>query len=268
MFIAISLMTSFSILLVMMFLARQRENTFLRQYQLIVTLRQLLLLIRQSRSNTHYGISAKQQLAAQLENLNHLLADKSSQLIAKSRFENKPNYRTFQTMLKALTLDWKTRSIAKNQMVHGKAIRHCLFLIDEVMMSWLIESGRQDLSAEYHYNWQRIVDAMEVLTQLRISIQEIHSTVGFEQAQLHSDKMRKVINQLSIISPLTLTSPACNKALQTLGELINNPDFPHDSHALYELTNDISLNIARVYDQILSDLIEQLYIPLPNERFA
>ncbi|MGF1741618.1 hypothetical protein L4C34_11200 [Vibrio profundum] len=268
MFIAISLLTSFSILLVMMFLAKQRENTFLRQYQLIVTLRQLLLLIRQSRSNTHYGISAEKNLASQLTNLNSRLTDKSHQLVTISPFESKPNYRVFQQMLKSLTLDWRTRSVAKNQMVHGKAIRHCLFLIDEVMIAWLVESGRQDLSTEYHHHWQQIVDAMEVLTKLRISIQDISTKEGFQQAQYCCDKMRRTINQLSIISPLTLTSPACNKALQTLSELINNPDFPHTTQALYDLTNDISLNIARVYDQILSDLIEQLYLPLPMERIA
>lgn len=60
----------------------------------------------------------------------------------------------------------------KNQRLHGKLIRHCMYLMDDVVLAWLAESGREELSDEYHMNWQQIFDAMETLTQLRLCIDD------------------------------------------------------------------------------------------------
>ncbi|MCL9782623.1 hypothetical protein M9194_14400 [Vibrio sp. S4M6] len=268
MFILISILVSFSILLAMMFIAKQRHTTFANKYEVVVMLREILLLIRQSRSHSHYWLALREETQPDMSTLEAKLLEKSNQLIAISPFDNKSNYRVFQLMLGSLGKGWQERSIARNQMIHGKAIRHCLFLIDEVVITWLVQAAREDLSNEYHRNWQQVADSMEVLTQLRISIQDIHSIEGFERSKFYCDKMRRKINLLSIISPLTLTSPACSKALHTLEELINNPEFERDVDVLYQLTSDISLNIARVYDQILSDLTEQLHQPLPRVSFG
>jgi len=268
MFILISILLSCCILFSLMYLSKQRETTFTRRYEVVVVLREILFLIRQCRSKTHSSITLKNDLSGEVISINAQLTEKSNQLIAIAPFEHKATYRVFQLMLRSLTKGWQERSIARNQMIHGKTIRHCLFLIDEIIITWLVEAGREDLSAEYHQNWQQVADSMEVLTQLRISIQDIHSIEGFERSKYYCNKMRKKINQLSIISPLTLTSPACSSALETLEELINHSNYERDIDSLYHLTSDISLNIARVYDHVLSDLTEQLYVPLPKVSFA
>ncbi len=191
MFILISVLLSFSVLISLMYLSKQRDSTFSRKYDVIVILREILLLVRQCRSHTHQSIALNKDLSNEIQDIVTQLDIKSNQLIASSAIEYKANYRVFQLMLKSLTRDWQQRTIARNQMVHGKAIRHCLFLIDEIIITWLVEAGREDLSTEYHQNWHQVSDSMEVLTQFRISIQDINSTEGYERSKYYCNKLRQ-----------------------------------------------------------------------------
>ncbi|AMF94936.1 hypothetical protein AL536_15950 [Vibrio fluvialis] len=264
MFVFISMLISIGILCLMFFFAKQRESTLQRKYELLVDLRQLLYLCRQHRSATHHALMFGEHREAELSHLHDLIHEKSNHLIATAHFDNKPMYRILQLKLKALMKEWSDRSISRNQMVHGKAIRHCMFLMDEVMLAWLVESSREDLSDEYHMNWQQIIDTMDALTQLRICIEDMHTQDGRSRMQHYCDLVRRKLNQLALISPLSIASPACSKAMHLLSELHNNQAFDMDAEQLYQLTSDVSLSIAHVYDQMLADLTESLYLPLPK----
>ncbi|MDE1243042.1 hypothetical protein [Vibrio aestuarianus] len=268
MFVFISMLISIGILWFMFYLSKQRESTLQRKYELLINLRQLLLLSRQHRSITHHALISNSRRDTELNEIQDQLFQKSNQLIATAHFDNKPMYRVLQLKLKALMNEWSERSVARNQMMHGKTIRHCMFLMDEVILAWLVESSREDLSDEYHINWQQVIDAMDALTQLRICIDDMQSQDGRMRLQHYSDVVRRKMNQLALISPLTIASPSCSSALHSLGELHDHPAFDISPDKMYQITTEISLSIAHVYDQMLSDLTESLYQPLPKIAFS
>ncbi len=268
MFVVISILISLSILGFMFYLAKQRETTLQRKYELLIVLRQVLYLCRQHRGATHRALVFSENRSAELNHLHDHMREKTNHLISIAHLDNKPMYRVLQLKLKALMKDWNERTVARNQMIHGKAIRHCMFLMDEVMLAWLVEVNREDLSDEYHMNWQQIIDTMDALTQLRISIEDMGSHDGRLRLQHYSDVVRRKLNQLSLIHPMSISSPACAKAMDILGSIHDNPGYDIDLEKMYELTGDISLAVAHVYDQMLSELTESLYVPLPKLLIA
>lgn len=268
MFVVISILISLGILGFMFYLAKQRESTLQRKYELLVDLRQVLYLCRQHRSATHHALMFGEHRDAEINHLHDLMQDKTNHLIAIAHFDNKPMYRVLQLKLKALMKDWTDRTIARNQLIHGKAIRHCMFLMDEVMLAWLVDVKREDLSDEYHLNWQQIIDTMDALTQLRICIEDMDSHDGRTRLQHYCDVVRRKVNQLSLVHSISISSPACMKAIQVLGEVHDDPSYQINSEDMYNLTADISLTVSHVYDHMLSELTETLYIPLPKLLIA
>ena len=157
MFVLISLVISIGILLTMFHFSKHRQTTLQRKFDILVLLRQVLLLSRQHRSLTHQALSLQDQSHSfpELERIYDQMMEKSGELIAVAQFENKPMYRILQIKLKGLHKEWSQRSVARNQVIHGHAIRHGMFMMDEVAIAWLIESGREELSDEYHLNWHK-----------------------------------------------------------------------------------------------------------------
>ncbi|MCE0492956.1 hypothetical protein [Vibrio salinus] len=265
MFVIFSMLISVGILGFMFYLAKQRESTLQKKYDLLIDLRQVLYLCRQHRSTSHSALANKEDKNSELENFQTLLLEKTNHLISTAPLDSKPMYRVLQLKLKALITDWQKRSIARNQMIHGKAIRHCMFLMDEVMLAWLVDVNREDLSDEYHMNWQQIIDTMDALTQLRICIDDMNSSEGTSRLQRYSEMVRRKLGLLALISPLSISSPACSKAIDVLTEVNENKSFDNiNANDMYQLTSDISLSIAHVYDHMLTELTETLYQPLPK----
>jgi hypothetical protein len=88
------------------------------------------------------------------------------------------------------------------------------------------------------------------------------------RVKYYCDKTRRKLSQLSLISPLSVASPLSSKAMHTLTELNANNELEMTSDELYQLTTDVSLVISQVYDQMLSDMTESLYLPLPKVAFS
>lgn len=265
MFVIFSMLISVGILGFMFYLARQRESTLQKKYELLIDLRQVLYLCRQHRSISHQALTDKLIQNNDLERIQELFLEKTNHLISTAPMDSKPMYRVLQLKLKALITDWQSRNIARNQMIHGKAIRHCMFLMDEVMLAWLVDVNREDLSDEYHMNWQQIIDTMDALTQLRICIEDANTSEGRSRLQHYSEVVRRKLGHLSLISPLSISTPSCTKAIDILTQVHENKDVTKlEMEKLYQLTSDISLSIAHVYDHMLTELTETLYQPLPK----
>ncbi|ROV61959.1 hypothetical protein EGH82_02450 [Vibrio ponticus] len=266
MFIIISISVSVLILILIYHYSRQRSLSHQRNYQQIVTLRLVMELCRKHRAVTHHAATTDNHPAIEdtLVQIDQQLDKESSRLISLANFDHKPMYRVLQMKLKGLSDEWQQRSFARNQRIHGTAIRHCMFLIDDIALAWLLESGRADLSDEYHMNWQQVLDSMEVLTQLRICIQEIDQPIGEMRVKYYGDKVRHKLHQLSLISPLPIRSPVGTQVLEQLDELVAANKLDINQADLYQLTTDISQLIAQVYDDMLSDITQSLYQALPD----
>ncbi|WP_194438745.1 hypothetical protein [Vibrio fluminensis] len=266
MFILISISVSVLILILIYHYSRQRSLSHQRNYQQIVTLRLVMELCRKHRAVTHHAATTNNQPAADyaLKQIDKELEAQASRLVSLANFDHKPMYRVLQMKLKGLSHEWQQRSFARNQRIHGTAIRHCMFLIDDIALVWLLESGRADLSDEYHMNWQQVLDSMEVLTQLRICIQEIDQPIGEMRVKYYSDKIRHKLHQLSLISSLPIRSPIGSQVLDQLDELSSADTLKLNQQQLYQLTTDISQLIAQVYDDMLTDITQSLYQALPD----
>jgi hypothetical protein len=266
MFVLISVLVSVGTLALLFYFSNKRSGELERKFEILVLLRQLLLLCRQHRATTHQALSHKELEPAreQLANIYDSMISVSNQLIAHSPFENRPMYRILQLKLKSLHKDWDQRTVSRSQITHGKTIRHCMFLMDEIAIAWVIESGREDLSSEYHLNWQQVLDSMEVLTQLRISIQEMHTTDGLMRVKYYCDKTKRKLNQLAMIQPLLMASPCSLKSMSMLDDIHLHEKLELSEGELYQLTTDISLMVSEVYDKMLSDMTSHLYQPLPK----
>ncbi|TYW47865.1 hypothetical protein FY558_04815 [Vibrio cholerae] len=267
MFVTISLVLSLAILGLIYTLSQRKHSTQQRKFELLICLREVLALCRQHRSLTHQTLSQQEthsQTEHDLSKLQKRLLEKSEQLIQIAHFDNKPSYRILQNSLKTVLNEWEQANVAKNQRLHGKLIRHCMYLMDDVVLAWLAESGREELSDEYHMNWQQIFDAMETLTQLRLCIDDSRNENNDLRIRHYCELMQRKLNQLALISPLTLGSPVCSSAMRQLNEITDSSGLMPESHKLYQLSTELSATIAQVYDHMLNDLVESLYHPLPQ----
>ncbi|YCO04657.1 hypothetical protein ACB087_14180 [Vibrio sp. VNB-15] len=268
MFVLISTLVSIAILGGIYHLAAKREKQHARKYQLLTLLRDVVHLLRRHRAVTHYSIQHHQNHEKEIEHLHHELSNKLHLLVETSRFENKPMYRVLQIKIDKLIEQWEDNSLARNQMEHGRLIRHSLFLMDEVTIAWLAIAQRDELNDEYHINWQTVIDSLETLTQLRISIQDLGDRNGPERLRNYASVMLRRLNQLAVISPLSITSPVSARSIALLNEYITGEVDTLSEEELYDITSDLSLTVFNTYDQILSDIIETLYLPLPRLSLA
>ncbi|ELA7317558.1 hypothetical protein ACS6BV_002271 [Vibrio alginolyticus] len=268
MFVLISTLLSIAILAGIYHLSSKREQQHARKYQLLTLLRDVVHLLRHHRAATHYSLQFQQNDQQKLDALNDALTNKLHLLVETSRFENKPMYRVLQIKVGKLLEQWDDHSVARNQMEHGKLIRHCLFLMDEVTIAWLAVEQRDDLHNEYHMNWQNIMDSLETLTQLRISIQDLGEQGGNERFKNYASVMMRKLNQLAVIAPLSITSPASTRSIQALNEYVTGSHVDLTEAELYSVTSDLSLTIFNTYDHVLSDVVESLYLPLPRLSLA
>jgi hypothetical protein len=264
MIVAISIFISISIIAALFWYSQQRANGYERKYQLVMDLRTVLSLCRQHRSLTHNAKVHHQfdeEVVARIENQ---LLDIVQHLVTTAKFENKPLYRVLEIKVKGMVNQWQEQNVAKNQMVHGKVIRHCMYLLDDVMLAWLAQAGRDDLYEQYHQNWQVVLDSMETLTQLRISIQEVDTSHGEERIRYYCGSILKKMNRLAIINREVIHTPQCTVALGRLNDVSHGYADFSNINSLYSLSSEVSLAISDVYDDMLKSFAECLYQPLDD----
>ncbi len=143
-------------------------------------------------------------------------------------------------------------------------LRHTLFLVDETTVAWLAESERDELIDEYHCHWQVIIENLDALTQLRIAIQDLHQPQGRERFAHCAQRMVRRLNQLTLLSPYHIAAPASVEVIRELEMYANLQQEKLNKVNAYELTSLISATIFRCYDEMLDEMIESLYLPLPR----
>ncbi|MGO1297760.1 MAG: hypothetical protein ACTMIA_10680 [Vibrio sp.] len=268
MFILVTIIISLAILAAMYQYSQRQQAIMQRQYDVLVELRQILHLTHQHRRVTHLALLHAEDYTTEIEKFQQELSVHSNHLISTVHLDNKPMYRIFQTKLADVMQNWPTYSPSRNQVIHGKTLRHGMFLIDEVVLDWLLTSNKEFLCDEYHQQWQMVVDSLDALTQLHICIADLDSKAGQQRFILYADIVYKKVNQLSFISALPISTPDCLLALQALQRCSTEQDITLDADQLYHLMHSLSMAIANEYDLILSRLTKTLFIPLPKMVMA
>ncbi|PML46197.1 hypothetical protein BCT35_18715 [Vibrio lentus] len=266
MFVVISVGLSIAVLAALLHFSKKRQTALSHRFETLVLLRELLLLSRKHRAATHYALAYKLS-SDSIRKVNKIydnILEVSELLQSHVSFDSRPMYRIYHLKLIAMHSDWQNRSLVRNQSIHGKTIRHSMFLMDEVMIIWLIQSEREDMSREYHMNWQQILDCMEILTKLRMCIPDMEKPEEYARFKFYASQTHRKLNQLSIICPISSGSPICTRAMHALTEIASSNEATQPADSMYELTSDISSVVSQVYDQVLSDITRSLYQPLPD----
>ncbi|MGO2320580.1 MAG: hypothetical protein ACTH6O_16705 [Vibrio toranzoniae] len=266
MFVVISVGLSLLVLAALFHFSRKRQTALSHRFETLVLLRELLLLSRKHRAATHYALAHKLS-SDSIRKVNEIydnILEVSELLQSHVSFDSRPMYRIYHLKLIAMHSDWQNRTLVRNQSIHGKTIRHSMFLMDEVMIIWLIQSEREDMSREYHMNWQQILDCMEILTKLRMCIPDMEKPDEYLRFKFYASQTHRKLNQLSMICPISSGSPVCTRAMHALTEIASSNEATRPADSMYELTSDISSVVSQVYDQVLSDITRSLYQPLPD----
>ncbi len=264
MFVLLSLLISFAILATIYRYAKIIEAKTERKYQLIVHLRELVTLIRQHRTATHYTLMFDQKKSKQLDKVEVAMEECCLALTDIAHVDNKPKYRVLHSNIKLLSRSWKKHSVSKNQIVHGKLIRQTLLLLNDILVAWLMDVNRDELEQEYRTLWQSVIDSLDCLTQLRLCIDSIESELGKQRALHYCNQIHRKVNQLSLVGPLSIPSPMYSIAIGKIEALIEHPSVDLDKAFMYQLTSELSELIFVNYDGIIKEMAEALYQPIPN----
>lgn len=262
MFIAISLLLVMGIIASLFYLNILREKSHQYRYHLVNQLRQLIYYVRQHRSLSHAHLSSQEYSVHSLKQANMSISEILQSLKASAGADTGPEIRVLQEKAQGVLLNWTEFNVAKNQLEHGKLIRQMMFLTDEVMIKWLIDTHNDEIAEEYHQNWQKILDTLESLTRFRICIQDIDTPMGQQRFRHHAVMLSRRMNQLSLICPLIIADNDHDGLIHKLKQWELSDCVADDTEALYQLSLQASYLIFNVYDQILSETCEEIYLPL------
>ncbi|MFV0575187.1 MAG: hypothetical protein ACK5NC_07210 [Vibrio sp.] len=262
MFITISLIMLVLIIGSLFYSNHMREKSHQYRYQLVNQLRQLIYHVRQHRGITHAHLTAEPYSISALKREGEAIAEILNNLRLSAGVDTGREVRVLHDKAQSVLLNWPDFNVAKNQFEHGKLIRQMMFLTDEVMITWLIDTHNDRIATEYHQQWQKILDTLETLTRFRISIQDIDNEVGKQRLRKNAILLAKRMNQLSLICPLTMADNDQHGFIQTLKNWERTEEVQESQKALYQLSLQASYLIFTIYDQVLSDTCEQIYMPL------
>lgn len=262
MFITISLLLIVAIISSLFYFNIVREKSHQYRYNLINQLRKLTYFTRQHRALTHAHLAASAYSVQMLKQTNVSIVEILQNLKISAGADTGPEIRVLYEKTQAVLVNWTEFNVAKNQLEHGKLIRQMMFLTDEVMIEWLIDTHHDEIAEEYHHRWQKILDTLESLTRFRISIQDIDSPLGQQRFRHHAVMLSRRMNQLSLICPLTMADNDQSGVIQILKRWESEATVVESPERLYQLSLEASYLIFNVYDQILSETCEEIYLPL------
>ncbi|WP_153447376.1 hypothetical protein [Vibrio algicola] len=258
MFTYLCIAIALGIMALLFLLAQKREKNHQVRFQTIFLLRQLVSLLRQHRQLTHQHINGTANMA---DTIAISEANISELQLKLDRVNPHSEFRILQEQIQLMHQKWALFNLARNQIVHGRLIRQSLYLIDETMIMWLTESGKEDLIEQYSSDWLDVFDGLDSLTQFRIAIIDKNSEQGQIKLERSAQSLSRRLNKLSLLSPLTFVDMAQETRLT---QLQNSHIAKLCEEDLYQMSSEISSVIFTLYDQVISALCESLYLPLPT----
>lgn len=240
-----------------------------QRYQQLSILRELIQLCREHRRYTHHVLANtnatnRRSDLRHIRRMQNLVTSTTQHLATIASPGEKSKYRILSTNLIALTTGWRQNSMARNQLEHGKAIRHCIYLVDELMIDWLLKNSNVELEQRYLSTWHQILDGMDSLTQLRIAM--VEDGVSQHKVLRNAHLISRRIKQLSMANNQPLSTPARLSIYTRLDQLIEHDADIADISERYQLTSDISEELFASYDTVLNVLCESFYQPLNDVR--
>jgi hypothetical protein len=251
------------------FIWQARENKFLLQarFDQVIGLRQLIFLLRFHRRESHQYLSQTNQ--SEVTQLNEVLAIKSLMKILSSQADqaHKPMYRILTKQINTLLLEWSSYSVRRNQAVHGKVIRHVLYLIDDVITQSLLAADKETLFKTYQKAWPITLNAIDSLSRFRYAIDSytLGKNASERELRVHISVIQRRLGQVALL--VSQPPPAFiidGLMLEFDSTNLQTRDLEKVKDDLYQLSLKTSDTIFNLFDMILADIATDISVRFPE----
>lgn len=240
------------------------------QFDQIMQLRQLIQFIRYHRRYCHQKIvnnNKSNNFHESVKNKRHTLKQTLSMLIHQADTNHKPMFRILRQEIQRLFADYHSYSLQRSQAVHGRIIRHIMYLIDDVISSSLLTAEKDATFEHYQAAWPVTLNALDNLNRFRWTIEHypLESKSYTRELEMHVKMIQRRLGQISMISQQTPPVWPIEKLMQNFLEIkFNNQDKNKLKEDLYLYSIQISDTIFQFFDLIINDIADDLPITIPN----
>lgn len=249
--------------------SRQSNSLLQSRFNQVIGLRQLIHLLRFHRRKTHQLLSNGGINNSEDQPLNESLAVQSllRTLIGQAEQPQKPMYRILMKRITTLLDEWPRYSIQRNQAVHGKAIRHVLYLIDDTVTQSLLAADKEELFKQYQSVWPVTLNAIDSLSRFRHTINNFTpgSMAMKRELGLHTQILRRRLGQMSILSSEQVSALLIESLFEQFDKIdLDNPNHAQTKAKLYYFSLQVSETLFNLFDLVLGDIGKEISIRLPE----
>ncbi|HIF9391618.1 TPA: hypothetical protein ACX6R5_003542 [Photobacterium damselae] len=241
-----------------------------QQFNQIIGLRQLIFLLRFHRRESHNRLLKPTEKQLNIEQplpesiaIQRLLLS----LLGQAEHQHRPMFRLLKQRTLPILEEWPSYSIARNQAVHGKAIRHVFYLIDDLVTQALLSADQEELFKQYQLAWPMILNALDSLARFRCDIELTSKPKQhyYQSLQIQLKVIERRLKQVSLIQQHQLPSIAFDDLEYKFNQLKHSDKQPIDAQqSLYFLSQQISDFIFTLFDLMLKDIAQSLDVRMPD----
>ncbi|MGF1698878.1 hypothetical protein L4D09_00975 [Photobacterium makurazakiensis] len=269
-YLIISIIITITIISAWVYHVRLQRHQLNSRFNQIIGLRQLIHLLRFHRRQTHHQLCNAPHAHLYQPALAESMAIQSliRSLLSQAEHNNKPMYRLLMQQISKLLDEWPHYSIQRNQTIHGKTIRHVLYLIDDTITQTLIAADKDTIFKQYQSVWPITLNAIDSLSRFRYTIHYYsnHSDKDIMERELnlHLKILHRRLKQIAI--PYTEVIEL--QILEELTAQFNQIDLRHPEtikveSELYLFSLQVSDVLFQFYDHVLSEIGRELSIKMP-----
>ncbi|MDX1301134.1 hypothetical protein [Photobacterium sp.] len=246
--------------------SKQTNDLLQTRFDQVIGLRQLIYLLRFHRRQSHQCLSQIHSPAQKELNEAKAIRALLQTLVNRAEHTHKPMHRILRQRINSLLNEWFHFSVRRNQAIHGKAIRHVLYLIDDIITQSLLAAGKEQLFNQYQAFWPITLNAIDSLSRFRHTIENynVDNSGSKQELKLHIKMVQRRLGQLSVL--MRQTPPAFMlDELQADFDQINldSEDVMMTKQSLYQLSLRISDTIFILFDVMLRDIANDISVRFP-----
>ncbi|OAN18374.1 hypothetical protein A3K86_05640 [Photobacterium jeanii] len=250
------------------FVRQRKSQHYLQQrFNQVIGLRQLIDLFRFHRRRTHQALLRPSEDNARPLAESQAIANMVKTLLNQADRHHKPMYRILNQRSDLLLREWRHYSIQRNQVVHGKMIRHVLYLIDDTITQSLLNNDKASQFQHYQTIWPIILNALDTLSRYRYTIEnsQLGSSASYRELDNHASTFYRRLEQIN----LQLKQPAPALCIDTLRQQLAVVPDDQDGiikykQQLYQYSLTLSDTLYLLFDHVLQDIADELKIHLPE----
>ncbi|PSW03669.1 hypothetical protein [Photobacterium lipolyticum] len=247
--------------------SKQTNDVLQARFDQVIGLRQLIYLLRFHRRQSHQCLSHIR--SPKLEELNEAKAIKAllHTLVNQAEQTHKPMHRILRQRINSLLNEWFYYSVRRNQAVHGKAIRHVLYLIDDLITQSLLAAGKEQLFNQYQAVWPITLNAIDSLSRFRHTIESynVDNSASKRELKLHIQIIQHRLGQLSLLMHRAPPAFMLDELQADFGQInLDAQDVMITKQALYQLSLRISDTIFILFDVMLGDIANDISVRFPT----